>query len=1021
MTPSQVNFFKLVASLGGVALGGYLNPEGWATSGKLLHKLLEGVAPNFVHQFLGAYDPVDIIKKISGPDELNHDIERLMIASVPKAFDEVRKKFQSEYEYDKEYLEIFQRLGQDAADKPMDQRDILTMVADRQSWLDDIADYVDTVADWDKTDTKLIFVQSYLNEHLLSAFTLVFTEGLKDPADEKPLKAFLIKSLEAVTRQLAEGSGLQKAILKEVQSLRADQLGNLLPAARQYLEVLNEKMDRAVQGIDQANDTLDHLKNETKNIRQELQRIRVQPRRSKYLNSFPQYDLANLVGREEQLNAMTKHLEQHQLILLHGIGGIGKTTLAKAFISIYQDQYDHIAFVEIIGSIRESFISQLSTSPDVGLAVDPTASSEVKFKSLIEILRHIPNLLLVLDNADDTDDLLQCKPQLASLNAKVLITGRAKPRLFVHERLVQEIGALMADEAMQLFENFYTPALSLEERLIVADMLKATFYHPKLVEVVAKAAEANAFLSLRDLVAIVERKDYYDDKINYPVDIDSQTKKIYSVLLDLFDTDKLSVDAEQMLRYFSVLPSMDIPVQDLCEFLQISDAAAQQIFQNLLNELAEAGWLDKFSNRFFCMHGLVQWVVQQRLLPNALNCKPLIIGIASSIALGESEHPLIKQRYLPYVTEWLKLFDHNLDDDLAKTFRAIADIYRALGNNKQRLALNYRALEIKKELFPSDHPELAHFYNNVAATYQSLGDFKKALSYNEKALEIRREKLASHDPALATTYDNMASNLGSLGDYKNELVYRRKALEIRESVIPANQNDLAFSYSNIAHSYGKIYNYDQELSFNLKALAIRKVELSPDHPDLAQSYNNLANTYRHINDLPPSLHYNQLSLTIRKDKLPPDHPDLAQSYSSLGATYRAMKNSEKCLTCYQRALEIRQTVLHSVHPDLAQSYNNLGVIYSDLKKHEIALVHLKKAEEIRRAVLGPHHRDLANTCANLAITYLNLGNLKDSFTYNQMAKRIYELDSSRLNPRLLEILKIEKLIKQKQKQSRLRH
>ena len=329
--------------------------------------------------------------------------------------------------------------------------------------------------------------------------------------------------------------------------------------------------------------------------------------RSKYLNAFAHYDLANLVGRERQLNAIAGHLQQHNLLLLQGIGGIGKTTLAKAYISQAHLQYDHIAYVEIVGSIAASMVSQLGNSPDVGGEIDPALDPEAKFISLIDILRHIPKLLLVLDNANDADELGQRKRQLTSLNATVLITGRARPQSFVQERNMHEIKALTPDEALRLFSNHYTSALTEFDRVLVERMLQGAFYHPKLVEVIAKSAQANAFLNLEELNQLVGKKHYQDQEINYPIEIDDQTKKIYRVLLDLFDTKHLSKAAQQVLRYFAILPTVDIPVQDLATLLQAKSTKERQALLKSLNGLVHTGWLEALDNRSFSMHGLVQW------------------------------------------------------------------------------------------------------------------------------------------------------------------------------------------------------------------------------------------------------------------------------------------------------------------------------------------------------------------------------------------------------------------------------
>ncbi|MCC5610879.1 tetratricopeptide repeat protein [Nostoc sp. CHAB 5834] len=463
--------------------------------------------------------------------------------------------------------------------------------------------------------------------------------------------------------------------------------------------------------------------------------------RSKYLNTFAHYDLANLVGRAPQLRAIDEHLSQRKLLLLHGIGGIGKTTLARAYISQAQDQYDHIAYVEIVGSIAESLLNQLGNSADVGLEVDAALDPETKFEALIDTLRRIPKLLLVLDNANDAEDLRVRKKQLASLNATVLITGRARPQSFVQERAIQEVQALTPDEALRLFRTHYTSDLTAAKSRLIESMLEDAFYHPKLIEVIAKAAQSNAFLELDELQQIVGKKDYDDEEINYPIEIDDQTRKIYRVLLDLFDTELLSEDAQQLLRYFAILPTADIPVQDLAILLQVESTEDRQALIGHLNSLVHGGWLEELNNRFFSMHGLVQWVVRQRLKPTALNCEVLIHGMATALAYKPTESPLDKQRYLPYTVDWLALFTDDEDDGLANTFSWIALIYGALGNHQQALSYNQKALIIREAVLPPTHPDLAGSYNNLAVTYYYLADLGQAHGYMQKAVMIREHIL----------------------------------------------------------------------------------------------------------------------------------------------------------------------------------------------------------------------------------------------------------------------------------------
>ena len=138
--------------------------------------------------------------------------------------------------------------------------------------------------------------------------------------------------------------------------------------------------------------------------------------------------------------------------------------------------------------------------------------------------------------------------------------------------------------------------------------------------------QANAFVNLAELVTIVGKKHYQDESINFPIEIDEQTKKIYRVLWDLFDPHTLLESAQQLLRYFAILPTIDVPLKDLATLLHIESRTEQQALVEEMMMLVQGGWLEEEDNRYFSMHGLVQWVVQQRLTPTAINCRSLIRG-----------------------------------------------------------------------------------------------------------------------------------------------------------------------------------------------------------------------------------------------------------------------------------------------------------------------------------------------------------------------------------------------------------
>jgi signal recognition particle GTPase len=59
---------------------------------------------------------------------------------------------------------------------------------------------------------------------------------------------------------------------------------------------------------------------------------------------IPKIHLTEVIGREDELEDLHKLLfDNKHVVVVNGLGGIGKTTLAQAYMSLYYDDYQHIA------------------------------------------------------------------------------------------------------------------------------------------------------------------------------------------------------------------------------------------------------------------------------------------------------------------------------------------------------------------------------------------------------------------------------------------------------------------------------------------------------------------------------------------------------------------------------------------------------------------------------------------------------------------------------------------------------
>ncbi|MCP4656420.1 MAG: TIR domain-containing protein [bacterium] len=135
------------------------------------------------------------------------------------------------------------------------------------------------------------------------------------------------------------------------------------------------------------------------------------------LNHIPFLDYKKTIGRQDLISELHTRLvhDKAPLVLVHGIAGIGKTTLALAYINnaSYTRHYRNIAWVNVLNdSIRDAMLRDLETDV-VGSSYEHRMTPEENFDILKRMLRKIDgDNLIALDSADNIDDLLVMKTDL---------------------------------------------------------------------------------------------------------------------------------------------------------------------------------------------------------------------------------------------------------------------------------------------------------------------------------------------------------------------------------------------------------------------------------------------------------------------------------------------------------------------------------------------------------------------------------------------------------------------------------
>jgi len=327
----------------------------------------------------------------------------------------------------------------------------------------------------------------------------------------------------------------------------------------------------------------------------------------------------------------------------------------------------------------------------------------------------------------------------------------------------------------------------------------------------------------------------------------------------------------------------------------------------------------------------------------------------------------------------------------ARMMRSMGKVYRGLGIYDQAQSLLERAAAREAEDSPrgSGDELRADVLNDLARVYELQGDLQEAATTYEEALEIKTEMFGTDHPKVAATMTNLAMVYSGLAKPNEALALFEKARDIFEETSPGTY-ELAAALNNLAMAYADGGRYQDAEEMYIESLAIRKDVLEPDHPQIAIALNNLAMLYKKSGQLAEAEPLAVEAKGIWEKVLGPDHPDFARALMNLGALYRDMKKYEDAVTIMEQAVAIQERALDPNHPNIAISLNNLGYTYMEMGQWVAAEKAYNRSLQIRQDNFGPDHPRVATVLISLGELDLAKGELSKADTHFQRALEIRE-------------------------------
>jgi tetratricopeptide (TPR) repeat protein len=226
----------------------------------------------------------------------------------------------------------------------------------------------------------------------------------------------------------------------------------------------------------------------------------------------------------------------------------------------------------------------------------------------------------------------------------------------------------------------------------------------------------------------------------------------------------------------------------------------------------------------------------------------------------------------------------------------------------------------------SSNDQITHVcYRNLGNIAYLKKDYDQSLRYHLQSLEIKQNLFQSNHPDLADNYNCLGIVYFDKNDYDQAIDNYEKTLKILELNFDDNYNKIIICLNNISLVYRMKENYSQALDYYLKILNLQQ---RYSFEDLGQTYHNLGALYWCLGFDEQAIKYYILSLEMKYKHLRSNHSSIAMTLENLGLIYENKNDFHQALEYYRKASEIYQ----ETHFDMKQIDENILRVSIELNK-----------------------------------------------------------------------------------------
>ncbi|MBS0186063.1 MAG: tetratricopeptide repeat protein [Proteobacteria bacterium] len=724
-----------------------------------------------------------------------------------------------------------------------------------------------------------------------------------------------------------------------------------------------------------------------------------------------------LLDRFELLGEIEKKLNEKegiQTVALVGVGGAGKTTVARLYAqtqkmnSIWEINAEtpeslHESFEKLAHVLARTEIDQKGLKEILEMR-DPIEKEDGMIQFVKERLRSQSNWLLLYDNVVAFADIQNYFPHDSMTwgSGKVILTTRdANIENNEHVNHAIFIGELNPQQKFTLFTKIMTQDCTKKNTNVCNEKTRA--FLEKIPSFPLDVSIAAYYLKATNVPYDTYLKNlaYFDkDFTNVQESILRETGEysrvrygiITSSLRKILETNS---EFEELLLFMMMLNPQEIP-RDLLNNLK-GDVLVSHFIFNLkkYSLLTGESSTPRAFNSAVSIHRSTQAIGLSYLFQkfefekNKKMVKSISEKLINYIDQAIQEENLEKMKFLINHSDAFLKHKKLLMPEIEGIIKGqLGIICYFLGDNIKAKLYFEESLSILNKFHEKYPTRIALFTGYLGNAWRDLGDYHKAKMLIKKALSIY-EKWSPQDNfkhAYFLVFLGIVERF--LGNYDAAKIVFEKGQGIQKKYFPEIENYAAWVSGQLAILERELGDYEKAKNILEKSLNSFKKDRLPDHFDIAWALEHLGVVYTKLGLYEKAREALEQSLKIYAVSLPDQiGPSWILHHTE---SLHDSKSDENVTTLFDQLLENYRTHFHDNYIYVAYPLSKLGNLYKELGDYEKAEILLKQSLAIYQKNYGENHLASIQTLSDLGHLYFLKEKLDDSEDLLKKSLKILE-------------------------------